>query len=311
MSAMGVVCGAVIRGGVRAGSVRLPGSGARRVWGGRGMLASQLPAVGCAARGSAGARMLSSESKGGDNFSSMTEDDLKRFLAEGEAKPEEPKATAEEGVAHVPPPVGISEEDLMQFLSNPESEGSPFKTSWKDTPGGRSLHGGDQPSTGTQEKILRSSEDAREEILGLTGLRSIRPGDTYDPLGQLYRSGVTELSIRGPGRGNFVRPQRPQRMVVTGKELHFANVWVLSRFLTPMGRIMPRNKTGLSPRKQKLLTKAVKRARQLSLLPTTHRYSEGPLSQVMGEKERNPLAPPEPEENDRNNNNNRQQKRRF
>jgi len=41
----------------------------------------------------------------------------------------------------------------------------------------------------------------------------------------------------------------------------------LQRFVTPLGAIQPRKKTGLSASKQRQLSQAIKRARHLALLP--------------------------------------------
>ena len=42
---------------------------------------------------------------------------------------------------------------------------------------------------------------------------------------------------------------------------------MLSRFITERGRILPRKITGLSAQQQRKVTVAIKRARQMSLLP--------------------------------------------
>ncbi len=42
---------------------------------------------------------------------------------------------------------------------------------------------------------------------------------------------------------------------------------MLSRFVTERGRILPRKITGLSAQQQRKVTRAIKRARQMSLLP--------------------------------------------
>ena len=47
----------------------------------------------------------------------------------------------------------------------------------------------------------------------------------------------------------------------------FKDVKFLSRFVTERGRILPRKITGLNAQQQKTVTKAIKRARQMSLLP--------------------------------------------
>ncbi|MBI2995255.1 MAG: 30S ribosomal protein S18 [Candidatus Melainabacteria bacterium] len=51
------------------------------------------------------------------------------------------------------------------------------------------------------------------------------------------------------------------------KEVDFQDVRTLARFITERGRILPRKITGLSAQQQKVITKAIKRARQMSLLP--------------------------------------------
>ena len=51
------------------------------------------------------------------------------------------------------------------------------------------------------------------------------------------------------------------------KEIDFKDVRTLSRFVTERGRILPRKITGLSAQQQRKVVKAVKRARQMSLLP--------------------------------------------
>ncbi|OGI19045.1 MAG: 30S ribosomal protein S18 [Candidatus Melainabacteria bacterium RIFCSPHIGHO2_02_FULL_34_12] len=50
-------------------------------------------------------------------------------------------------------------------------------------------------------------------------------------------------------------------------DIDIKDVRMLGRFITERGRILPRKITGLSAQQQKLVTKAIKRARQMSLLP--------------------------------------------
>ena len=54
---------------------------------------------------------------------------------------------------------------------------------------------------------------------------------------------------------------------VRSKEIDFKDVRTLSRFVTERGRILPRKITGLSAQQQRKVVKAIKRARQMSLLP--------------------------------------------
>lgn len=50
-------------------------------------------------------------------------------------------------------------------------------------------------------------------------------------------------------------------------DVDFKDTKFLSRFITERGRILPRKITGLNAQQQKTVTKAIKRARQMSLLP--------------------------------------------
>lgn len=58
---------------------------------------------------------------------------------------------------------------------------------------------------------------------------------------------------------------------MTKKSLTFSykDAKSLRRYLTEQGYILPREKTGISQKQQKRLTKAVKQARHLALLPFT------------------------------------------
>lgn len=51
------------------------------------------------------------------------------------------------------------------------------------------------------------------------------------------------------------------------KEPSFENIQVLQKFLTERGKIIPRSRSGLCAKHQKALTKHVKYARHLALIP--------------------------------------------
>lgn len=51
------------------------------------------------------------------------------------------------------------------------------------------------------------------------------------------------------------------------KHIDYKDVETLKQFITERGKIIPRRITGVSAHYQKLLTKAVKRARHMALLP--------------------------------------------
>ena len=49
--------------------------------------------------------------------------------------------------------------------------------------------------------------------------------------------------------------------------IDYKDVDLLSRFIMPVGKILPRRITGTCAKHQRMLTKAIKRARQAALLP--------------------------------------------
>ena len=51
------------------------------------------------------------------------------------------------------------------------------------------------------------------------------------------------------------------------QDVDIKDVRMLARFITERGRILPRKITGLSAQQQRKVTRAIKRARQMSLLP--------------------------------------------
>ena len=85
--------------------------------------------------------------------------------------------------------------------------------------------------------------------------------------------------------------KKPSRLMVTGKEIHPFNTWFLTRFMTPMGKIMPRRLTGLSVRKQKKLARAIKTARQFGLIPTVGRYDPRLYADLETAQPDTPLIP--------------------
>lgn len=55
--------------------------------------------------------------------------------------------------------------------------------------------------------------------------------------------------------------------------IDYKDVKMLSRYITEKGKIVPSRITGVSKKKQKELSKAIKRARFLSLISYTNKYS--------------------------------------
>lgn len=51
------------------------------------------------------------------------------------------------------------------------------------------------------------------------------------------------------------------------EDLNYKNIDLLNQYITEQGKILPKRITGLTTKQQKKLTKHIKRARMLSLLP--------------------------------------------
>ncbi|MBH22853.1 MAG: 30S ribosomal protein S18 [Myxococcales bacterium] len=71
---------------------------------------------------------------------------------------------------------------------------------------------------------------------------------------------------------SFFRRGRGGRKVCPFKNnpeltIDYKDVDLLKRFISPRGKILPRRITGVSAKYQRKLTRAIKRARQIALLP--------------------------------------------
>ena len=74
------------------------------------------------------------------------------------------------------------------------------------------------------------------------------------------------------GRGEGGAGSRRKRFAIAQDKnlvLDYKNPQLLKNFLTDRGKIVPARISGLSARQQRQLTKAIKRARMLALLPYT------------------------------------------
>ncbi|MFN8484037.1 MAG: 30S ribosomal protein S18 [Anaerolineae bacterium] len=80
---------------------------------------------------------------------------------------------------------------------------------------------------------------------------------------------------RGPGGPGGRGRGRRQPFPKTISPLDYKNVDLLSRYMTESGKIKPRRKTGATAKQQRILSKAIKRARQLALLPYTGQHIRG------------------------------------
>ena len=67
--------------------------------------------------------------------------------------------------------------------------------------------------------------------------------------------------------------RRKASPIKVGEIIDYKDVELLSNFLTEQGKILPKRITGLTNKQQNQVTKAIKRARMLSLLPFVNRES--------------------------------------
>ena len=74
-----------------------------------------------------------------------------------------------------------------------------------------------------------------------------------------------ETGPRRPRRGESARPRKYTRINVEG--IDYKDLTLLRRFISDKGKTRSRRVTGLSRRHQQQLALAVKRARELALLP--------------------------------------------
>ncbi|MCW5798942.1 MAG: 30S ribosomal protein S18 [Nitrospira sp.] len=73
-------------------------------------------------------------------------------------------------------------------------------------------------------------------------------------------------SSGGGGGGRFFQRRKPCRFCVDKAPIDFKDVGLLRNFLTERGRIVPRRISGNCLQHQRVLTVAVKRARQIALV---------------------------------------------
>lgn len=76
-------------------------------------------------------------------------------------------------------------------------------------------------------------------------------------------------------RSNYYsRPKVCQFCTDKNIEINYKNTDLLRRYVTDEGKIRPRRQTGNCARHQRAVASAVKRARQIALLPFTGKYWE-------------------------------------
>lgn len=62
-------------------------------------------------------------------------------------------------------------------------------------------------------------------------------------------------------------PRKKSSPLALGEQIDYKDVRRLNRFLTERGKILPRRATGLTAKQQRQVSRAIKQARQLALLP--------------------------------------------
>lgn len=58
-----------------------------------------------------------------------------------------------------------------------------------------------------------------------------------------------------------------------GTKPNYKDVLILRRFITDRSKVIPQSRSGVSAKNQRLLSKAIKQARFMALLPYTDRHS--------------------------------------
>ena len=72
---------------------------------------------------------------------------------------------------------------------------------------------------------------------------------------------------RGKPGSQFSKGRKAPLNLAEIKEINYKDTSLLKQFVTERGKILPRRITGLSSKQQRHLTKAIKRARCIALMP--------------------------------------------
>jgi small subunit ribosomal protein S18 len=120
-----------------------------------------------------------------------------------------------------------------------------------DRPAGDRPHGGDRPSGGSGGR-------------GPGGPGGRGPGGPGGPGGR---------GPGGPGGRKFFRRKKVCKFCVEKIDsIHYRDVRLLQGFVAERGKIVPRRLTGVCTKHQRRLTRAIKQARNIALLPFAARY---------------------------------------
>ena len=67
----------------------------------------------------------------------------------------------------------------------------------------------------------------------------------------------------------FFRKKKKVCYMCTGKDINYKDVEILKRYVNERGKILPRRVTGACAEHQRYISKQIKRARAIALLPYT------------------------------------------
>jgi small subunit ribosomal protein S18 len=113
---------------------------------------------------------------------------------------------------------------------------------------------------------LADRNDREDRSEGRSGRRSSRDGDRRDERAPRGRFGG---SARGGGRHR----RRLCQFCVDGiSSVDYKDTNLLRQYLSQSARILSRRKTGTCAKHQRMLSQAIKRARQIALLPYTSEH---------------------------------------
>jgi len=78
-----------------------------------------------------------------------------------------------------------------------------------------------------------------------------------------------DFDLEGGGRRRGARKKAPSFALAPDFKFDYKDPQQLRHFITDRGKIVPRRISGLSAKQQRALTRAIKRARNIALLPYT------------------------------------------
>ncbi|MCJ1469842.1 hypothetical protein MMC07_008485 [Pseudocyphellaria aurata] len=119
----------------------------------------------------------------------------------------------------------------------------------------------------TNAFIARSQASQRSAEMQAYANNFRKPGELYAP------HDLSPVEVKK--RGNFRRPNQDIFDVLgMNPLLEYKNPSIMWEYMAPMGRIRHRNQTGLRPVNQRRISKAIRRAVGMGLIPSVHPHPE-------------------------------------